>query len=42
LTGAAIDLPRLAAELRRAVRLGYLHPAIAWLVLIDASRKAPR
>jgi hypothetical protein len=32
----------LACQLDRAVRLGYLHPAVAWLVLIDASRKAPR
>jgi hypothetical protein len=32
----------LACQLARAVRLGYLHPAIARLVLIDANRKAPQ
>jgi hypothetical protein len=32
----------LARQLDRAVRLGFLHPAVAWVVLVDASRKAPQ
>jgi hypothetical protein len=39
LNAAATDLTRLAQQLRRAVRLGYLHPMIAWVVLVDAVRR---
>jgi len=32
----------LACQLARAVRLGYLHPVVAWVVLVDANRKTPQ